>query len=75
MKDVTITFCNPCGYGTRAADAADALQRDLSVVTKLVAGKGGIFEVRVDGEIVAKRIKGHFPDTREIVAAVRAALK
>ncbi|MFH1342624.1 MAG: Rdx family protein [Pseudomonadota bacterium] len=75
MNDVTITYCNPCGYGKRAAEAADALHRDLSVTANLVAGKGGIFEVRVDDEVVAKRIKGHFPDAAEIVGAVSAALK
>ncbi|RCW22668.1 selT/selW/selH-like putative selenoprotein [Ciceribacter lividus] len=75
MTDVTITYCHPCGYGKRAAQAADALQRELSVTTNLVAGKGGIFEVRVDGEIVAKRIKGHFPDAAEIIASVSAVLK
>lgn len=75
MKDVTITYCRPCGYGKRAAEAADALQRDLSVNANLVSGKGGIFEVRVNGEVVAKRIKGHFPDAPEIVGAVSAALE
>ncbi|MCR4265926.1 Rdx family protein [Nitratireductor sp. ZSWI3] len=75
MNDVTITYCKPCGYGKRAAEAVDALQRDLSITTNLVAGKGGIFEIRVNGEVVAKRIKGHFPDTAEIVGSVRAALK
>ncbi|WP_416799047.1 SelT/SelW/SelH family protein [Ciceribacter azotifigens] len=75
MTEVTITYCNPCGYGKRAVEAADALRRDLSVTANLVAGKGGIFEVRVNGEVVAKRIKGHFPDAAEIVASVSAALK
>lgn len=75
MNDITITYCKPCGYGKRAAEAADALQRDLSVTANLVAGKGGIFEVRVDGEVAAKRIKGHFPDAAEIVGTVRAAMK
>ena len=56
MNDVTITYCNPCGYGKRAAEAADALHRDLSVTANLLAGKCGIFEVRVDDEVVAKRI-------------------
>jgi selenoprotein W-related protein len=75
MNDVTIIYCGPCGYGKRAAEAADALERDLSVTAKLVAGKGGIFEVRVNGEIVAKRVKGHFPDSAEVVGSVSAALK
>ncbi|MBY6242922.1 SelT/SelW/SelH family protein [Methylosinus sp. Sm6] len=75
MSDITITYCKPCCYEKRAAETAEALQRDLSVTARLVAGKGGIFEVRVNGEVVAKRIKGHFPDTSEIVGSVSAALK
>lgn len=74
MNDITITYCKPCGYDRRAAEAADALQRDLSVAARLVPGKGGIFEVRVNGEVVAKRAKGHFPDTAEIVGSVSAAI-
>jgi selenoprotein W-related protein len=40
-----------------------------------VPGKGGIFEVRVGDEVVAKRIKGHFPDTAEIVETVSVAVR
>ncbi len=38
-------------------------------------GGGGILEVRVGGQVVAKRVQGHFPDTAEIVKAVAAAAK
>lgn len=75
MHDVTIIYCRPCGYEKRAKDAADALRRELSLAACLVPGKGGIFEVRLDADVVAKRVKGHFPDTAEIVAAVAAAVK
>lgn len=75
MNDVTITYCKPCGYEKRAKEAADALESKLSVAARLVAGKGGIFEVRVNAEIVAKRVKGHFPDIDEIVESVSAAVK
>jgi selenoprotein W-related protein len=75
MKKVSITYCKPCGYERRASDAAAALQKELALAATLVPGTGGIFEVRVGDEVVAKRAKSHFPDTAEIVAAVSAAVK
>lgn len=75
MKNVSIIYCKPCGYEKRAADAAATLREKLALVATLVPGKGGIFEVRVGDEIVAKRVKGHFPETTEIVKAVSAAVK
>ena len=74
MTDVSIIYCKPCGYEKRAADAAAELRKRLDVTAKLVPGTGGIFEVQVDGKVVAKRAKGHFPDAAEITAAVAAAL-
>jgi selenoprotein W-related protein len=75
MADVSIVYCKPCGYAGRAAQAAAALRKQLKLAATLSPGKGGIFEVRVDDRVVAKRTKGHFPDTAEIVAAVSAALQ
>lgn len=75
MTDVSIVYCKPCGYEKRAADAASELRKQLKIAASLVPGKGGIFEVQVGGKVVAKRVKGHFPDAAEIVAAVSAALK
>lgn len=42
---------------------------------KLVAGSGGIFEVAVDGKVVAKKGMAGFPTEQEVVKAVGAALK
>jgi len=75
MKNVSIVYCQPCGYEKRAADVAAELRRQLDVAAKLVPGKGGIFEVQVDGKVVAARASGYFPDAADIVAAVAAALK
>ena len=57
----------PCGYEKHA--------ERLAVEARLVPGTGGIFEVRIGEETVAKRSKGHFPDPAEVVAAVAAARK
>jgi selenoprotein W-related protein len=75
MTAVSIVYCKPCGYEKRAAAAAVALKKELSIAATLVPGKGGIFEVRVGDKVVAKRIKGHFPDPAEIVEAVSAAVR
>jgi selenoprotein W-related protein len=75
MSDVSIIYCRPCGYEKRVKDAAAALRERLAVAARLVPGTGGIFEVRVGEETVAKRSKGHFPDPAEVVAAVAAARK
>lgn len=75
MKSVSIVYCKPCGYLKRATDAAAALEKMPGVTATLVPGRGGIFEVRVGDQVVAKRVQSHFPDTAEIVKAVAAAAK
>jgi haloalkane dehalogenase len=71
---VTITYCAPCGYEKRARDAAARLARELSINPVLVAGKGGVFRVSVGDQVLVSRGKGYFPDSGEIVEAVRSAL-
>jgi hypothetical protein len=39
-----------------------------------VKGSGGIFEVAIDGRVVAKKELGQFPDERAVVDAVSKAL-
>jgi selenoprotein W-related protein len=75
MTEISIIYCRPCGYEKRAKEVATALQRQLGIVATLVPGKGGVFDVTVGGKTVARRLKGHFPDTAEIVAAVGAACR
>jgi selenoprotein W-related protein len=75
MTEVSITYCKPCGYLRRAEDAAAELQKQLGIAATLVPGKGGIFQVQVDGKVVAKKRLWHFPDAKEIVEAVADAVK
>jgi selenoprotein W-related protein len=58
-----------------AREAAAALHDRLKLDAELVPGTGGIFEVKVGGRTVAKRAKGHFPSSEDVVAAVMAALR
>lgn len=71
---VTITYCKPCGYAKRATEAATALREALGVESKLVPGTGGVFEVSVGREVVAKRTRTEFPSASDIVLAVRTRL-
>ncbi|TAN58857.1 MAG: SelT/SelW/SelH family protein [Rhodospirillales bacterium] len=72
MSDVSIIYCRPCGYEKRAKEAAVELKNKLGIEAMLVPGAGGVFEVKVGEQTVAKRSKGFFPDVAEIVTAVAA---
>ena len=41
---------------------------------ELIKGSGGIFEVAVDGTVVAKKALGQFPSEQAIVEAVSKVL-
>jgi TetR/AcrR family transcriptional repressor of nem operon len=75
MPQVTIVYCRPCGYEKRAREAAAAVESACGVVPELVPGTGGVFDVKVGDRTVARRAKGHFPSSEEIVAAVRTAIQ
>jgi predicted Rdx family selenoprotein len=46
----------------------------LGVESTLIRGSGGVFEVAVNGEVVAKKTLDGFPLSQDIVAAVRKKL-
>jgi selenoprotein W-related protein len=52
---------------------ADALRAQLGVDVQLIRGARGVFDVKVDGALVASKQSGGFPGDDEVVAAVRAA--
>jgi selenoprotein W-related protein len=74
-SQVSIIYCRPCGYERRAKETAAAVQAQCKLDAELVPGTGGVFEVRVGDRTVAKRAKGHFPSSEEIVTAVVAAIQ
>lgn len=53
---------------------AVALKDDLDIDAELLQGSGGIFEVAVDGKVVAAKDRGSFPTEKDIVDAVGKAL-
>jgi selenoprotein W-related protein len=72
---VEIAYCTQCRWLLRAAWMAQELlttfEDDVSGVT-LVPGRGGVFEVRVDGEILWSRAaEGRFPEIKELKQRLR----
>ncbi|WP_227133660.1 SelT/SelW/SelH family protein [Halorubellus salinus] len=55
MASVEIEYCVPCGHRANAIETADAIldvHADAVDAVNLVPGGGGVFEVRMDGEMV-----------------------
>ena len=72
---VEIQYCTQCRWLLRAAWVAQELlttfENELGEVT-LVPGTGGVFEVKVDGEVIFSREKeGRFPESKELKQLVR----
>jgi len=72
---VEIEYCTQCRWLLRAAWMAQELlttfEQDLAGVT-LVPGTGGVFEVRLDGEVIFSRVdERRFPESKELKQLVR----
>jgi selT/selW/selH-like putative selenoprotein len=49
----------------------DAIRSELDLQPVMIAGKGGIFDVKVDGNLVFSKHKvGRFPEHSEILDAI-----
>jgi selenoprotein W-related protein len=53
---------------------AAVLKDELGVETTLIKGSSGIFEVAVDGKVVASKGRDGFPTEQEVVDAVSRAV-
>lgn len=72
---VEIVYCTQCRWMLRAAWMAQELlttfQEELGEVA-LVPGTGGVFEVRVDDQLIwSRKDQGRFPDIKELKQLVR----
>jgi selenoprotein W-related protein len=72
---VEILYCSQCRFVLRAAWMAQELLMTFGTElgeVALVPGAGGVFEVRVDGELVwSKKAQGRFPESKELKQLVR----
>lgn len=72
---VTITYCTQCRWLLRAAWLAQELlstfEAELGEVA-LIPGKGGIFEIHVEGQLIwSRQAQGRFPEAKEVKQRVR----
>ena len=75
---LSIEYCTVCNFRGRAAWLAQellaALETELAGVT-LVPGRGGVFDVRLDGELVfSQKEAGRFPEPGELKELLRLRL-
>lgn len=72
---VEIEFCTQCRWLLRAGWTAQELLTTFSDELRevaLVPGTGGVFEVRVDGDVVwSRRAEGRFPELKELKQRLR----
>ena len=72
---ITITYCTQCSWLLRSAWMAQELLStfgaDLGEVS-LIPGTGGVFEIRVDGDLIWERKRdGGFPEAKVLKQKVR----
>ncbi len=72
---LAITYCTQCNWLLRAAwlaqEALSTFALELGEVA-LVPGTGGVFEIRLDGEVIWERRRdGGFPDARRLKQRIR----
>lgn len=75
LPRVEINYCTQCRWLMRAAWMAQELlstfDQELGEVA-LVPGTGGVFDVRVDGQLLySRKGEGRFPESKELKQLVR----
>jgi selT/selW/selH-like putative selenoprotein len=69
---VRIEYCVPGNCERRARELSDSIRREFGVPVRLLASRGGVFEVHVAGRLVfSKRATRRFPDVDEVFYHVR----
>ena len=73
---VEITYCRLCGWLLRASwisqELLSTFAEDLSAVTLQPDATGGVFEIKLDGDILwSRKSAGRFPEITELKRLVR----
>ncbi len=51
---------------------AEELKKEFGLDAKLIAGKGGVFDVIADGRLIFSKFRtGHFPDPGEVTKKLK----
>ena len=71
---LSITYCTQCNWLLRSAWMASEVLSTFSLergAVTLVPGTGGIFEIRIDEDLVWERKRDGFPDVKQLKQLVR----
>jgi selenoprotein W-related protein len=73
---IEITYCRLCGWLLRASWMAQELLstfgEELTAVTLMPDATGGVFEIRLDGDLLwSRKERGGFPEIAELKRLVR----
>ena len=72
---VEIAYCSQCRFILRAGWLAQELLMTFATSlgeVALIPGEGGIFEIRLDGEVLfSRKREGRFPEAKEIKQKIR----
>ena len=73
---IEIEYCTGCRWLLRAAWMAQELlstfEQELRAVTLLPGSDGGIFEIRLNGEVIwSRKVEKRFPEVKELKQLVR----
>jgi selenoprotein W-related protein len=73
---IEITFCRLCGWGLRAGwmtqELLTTFAEDVGSVVLTPDATGGVFDVRVNGELIwSRKERGRFPESKELKQLVR----
>ena len=76
IMTVEIEYCGMWNYLPEATRVAAELKENLGIEVTLVEGSKGIFEIRVDAEVVFnKKVTGKFPEPEEVTDLFRKRWK
>ncbi len=69
---VEIEYCASWNYLPKATSLVDEIKNHMQIKEELVASGGGVFEVKVDGDLIySKKQTGQFPDEGKIVEMLK----
>ena len=70
---IEIEYCSSWNYLPRASSLAAELKEKFGVEANLVSSDGGVFEVKVDENLVfSKKQSGRFPEENEVLDKINA---
>jgi len=70
--DIKITYCSIWNYQPRAAGLADKIKQEFGVISELIPGSKGVYDIVVDNKtIYSKDQTKRFPNNDDIIKLLK----